>query len=46
MNARHIEKIVFKDNIIHKTETFPPLSGENFVLEEVLDFIEENTIKQ
>lgn len=45
INAKHVEKIIFKDNIIHKTQAFPPIEGESFVLEEVLDFVEENTIK-
>lgn len=35
--ARHIEKIVFKGNVIHRTTAFPPLAGVGIELEEVLE---------
>lgn len=42
IKARNIEKIVLKDNVIRRTQSFPPLPGERIVTEHVGEVIEEN----
>lgn len=36
INAANIEEIIIKDNVIHQTDAFPPIEGNELELESVM----------